>query len=786
MKASMKKPSFLFALVAGLLLLPAGRAAAQNFTNLYSFNNGNAGPAAGLLLSGNTFYGTTFLGGALGYGTVFALRTNGTGFANLYSFTNGSDGAAPTAGLVLSGNTLYGTEGQGSLNYGTVFALSTHGGALTNLYSFANGNDGSYPGAGLILSGNLLFGTAEGGGTNGTGTVFAIKTDSTGFADLHSFALGGTSISGYYTNHDGLYPLDMILSGDTLYGEADEGGTNGYGTIFALNTNGTGLRIVHTFTDSDGAFPGGGLVLSGNTLYGTTYEGGTNETGTVFAVNTDGTGFASLYSFADAGDGGYPIAGLVLSGNILYGAAAEGGNSDSGTVFALGTNGSGFTTLYAFTNSGDGANPVGTLLLSGNTLYGTTEYGGLSDVGAVFALTTIFVQFTVDQTNGEPPLTVNFSAPDADNYGNAITNWNWDFGDGSSGTNQNPSHAYTIPGTFSPTLVSANNNGLLIASSGPSITVSPPGVSFTANPTSGSVPLTVSFASAVVDSAGNPVTSWNWTFGDGATSAAQNPSHTYTNAGLFSPVLIATNNLGDTLAGSGPLSITITNAPVYSGLVQNGGFETGDFTGWAVSGAVSNVLDSFVDNGSQSGIGPLSGGYVAALGPVGSLSYLSQSLATSAGAAYLLSLWLDSPDGQAPNHFLVSWNGKSLFNGTNVPGIGWTNLQFLVTAAGTNSVLQFGFRDDPSYFGLDDVSLVPAQPGLASFSLSPTILVFNGTNGLSGQTYYVLASTNLALPLSQWTPVATNVLNASGNFTTTIANPGPSGPSQQFYILQLQ
>ena len=171
---------------------------------------------------------------------------------------------------------------------------------------------------------------------------------------------------------------------------------------------------------------------------------------------------------------------------------------------------------------------------------------------------------------------------------------------------------------------------------------------------------------------------------------------------------------------------------------------------------------------------------------MGSPSYLSQTLATSAGTSYFLSLWLDSPDGQTPNQFLVSWNGKTLFNETNIPAIGWTNLQFLVTAAGANSVLQFGFRDDPSYLGLDDISLVPAQPGIASFSLSPALLVFNGTNGLSGRTYYLLASTNLALPLSQWTPVATNVLNTNGNFTTTVANPGPSGAAQQFYILQLQ
>jgi hypothetical protein len=109
----------------------------------------------------------------------------------------------------------------------------------------------------------------------------------------------------------------------------------------------------------------------------------------------------------------------------------------------------------------------------------------------------------------------------------------------------------------------------------------------------------------------------------------------------------------------------------------------------------------------------------------------------------------------------------------------------LVAATATNTVLQFGFRDDPSYLGLDDISLVPAQPGIASFSLSGTDLVLNSTNGQSGVTYYVLTSTNLVLPLSQWTRVATNVLSAGGNFTTTVTNTVTSGAGQWFYILQL-
>jgi uncharacterized repeat protein (TIGR03803 family) len=792
MKTSIGNLFTLPVLIAALCLIPAGRMAAQNFTNLYSFTNGSDGafPNGSLIVSGNTLYGTAESGGFEDNGTVFAVNINGAGFTTLHGFTNGNDGSYPIAGLILSRDTLYGTSVEGGKSgFGTVFSVNISGANFKTLHSFTNGGDGAYPYAGLVLSGNILYGTTYAGGTNDTGSVFAVNTNGTGFAALHSFAAGqSTSIYGYTTNSDGAYPFaSLVLSRGTLYGTALQGGSLGFGTVFAVGTNGAGFTNLYFFTNGlDGAYPEAGVILAGNTLYGMAESGGTNGNGTVFAVGTNGAGFTSLYGFTNGTDGSYPVGGLIFAGNTLYGTAEEGGTNGYGTIFSLLTNGGGFTPLYSFTDGDDGAYPLAGLVLSGDTVYGTANQGGSSSVGTVFALGVNIVQFTADPTGGAAALTVNFSSPGVDNYGNAITSWNWTFGDGATSTGQSPSHTYTMAGTFSPGLLVTNSNGLPIVETGPSISVSPPTtVLFTANPTNGLAPLAVNFAAAGVDNAGNPISNWNWTFGDGSSSTAQNPSHTYTNIGAFFPGLIATNNLGNTLAGFGPALITVTNTAGYSGLILNGGFATGNFTGWAVSGASSNALDEFVDNGSQSGINPLSGEFLAALGPIGSLSYLSQTLATRAGTGYWLSLWLDSPDGQTPNEFLVSWNGNTLFDQTNIPAVGWTNLQFLVTAAGTNAVLQFGFRDDPSYLGLADVSAFPAQPGFASFRLSGSNLVLNGTNGQSGATYYVLSSTNLLLPLSQWTRVATNVLSAGGNFTTTVTNTVTSGVGQQFYILQL-
>src|SRR5690348_10904569 len=110
--------------------------------------------------------------------------------------------------------------------------------------------------------------------------------------------------------------------------------------------------------DKGGAYPRCGLMLSGSTLYGTTYGGGSSGSGTIFKVNTDGTAFSVLHSFsalnfttkgAINNDGANPVAGLVLSGNTLYGAASAGGPWGEGTLFSIAIDGTGFTILHNFT-----------------------------------------------------------------------------------------------------------------------------------------------------------------------------------------------------------------------------------------------------------------------------------------------------------------------------------------------------------------------------------------------------------------------------------------------------
>jgi uncharacterized repeat protein (TIGR03803 family) len=332
------------------------------FTNLHSFsfegaNGDGAYPEGGeLILSGNILYGTARFGGPSGRGTVFALHPDGTGFTTLYSFTNSG-----------------------------------------------NGDD---PWGGLVLSGNILYGTATGGGSSAwSGTVFALNTDGTGFKTLHSFeAVPYPPYP--RTNSDGGSPRSLVLSNNTLYGTAYWGGSWEGGTLFRVNTDGTRFSVLHsfkgvdptTFTNSDGGNPTSRLILSDNSLFGTAggpaCSAGCPDMGpgTLFSINTDGTGFVTLHAFAGLSDGAYP-SGLVLSGNILYGTAQGAGSLGGGTVFAVNTDGTGFSTLYSFTpidptygTNSDGIDPGHDLILSGNTLYGTALYGGTGGNGTVFSI----------------------------------------------------------------------------------------------------------------------------------------------------------------------------------------------------------------------------------------------------------------------------------------------------------------------------------------------------------------------------------------------------------------
>jgi hypothetical protein len=139
-------------------------------------------------------------------------------------------------------------------------------------------------------------------------------------------------------------------------------------------------------------------------------------------------------------------------------------------------------------------------------------------------------------------------------------------------------------------------------------------------------------------------------------------------------------------------------------LLTNGGFETGDFTGWTVNAGATGVFGP----GDRAGYNPHSGNWYAALGTVGSLGTLSQTFSDSAGTPLVISLWLDNNNGLTPNEFRVDFNGATLFDQQNIlQTAGYEQLTLDVVGTGSDTLTLFE-RNDPSYFALDDVSVNPA------------------------------------------------------------------------------
>ena len=231
-------------------------------------------------------------------------------------------------------------------------------------------------------------------------------------------------------------------------------------------------------------------------------------------------------------------------------------------------------------------------------------------------------------------------------------------------------------------------------------------------------------------------------------------------------------------------SETIT-LQIGQSVVANGGFETGDFTDWTLVGDTitgfgrrETVYDAVED--AASGYTVVYSGSCGAFLGDDQLATLAQTLTTVAGQKYALSFWLDNPESGSVQRFLVNWSGTNLYNVTNPPAFAWTNLQFIVTAAGPNSLLEFGAENDPGYFGLDGIRVTPlpamafrtAVPSANSFSLS--------WNTVTNLTYQVQYKTSLTQP--NWINLGAPTVATAGTLTLTDTN-GVKASPHRFYRL---
>jgi hypothetical protein len=245
------------------------------------------------------------------------------------------------------------------------------------------------------------------------------------------------------------------------------------------------------------------------------------------------------------------------------------------------------------------------------------------------------------------------------------------------------------------------------------------------------------------------------------------------------------SNLTDGVAQDRPVSL----------LAGNGGFETGDFSYWTLTGSTNENWVVAADDTVIAGDASLSGVndwqfvhaglYGAYLGQEDSLAYLAQTMPTTPGQSYLLSFWLTSVADErstTPNGAMVSWNGVTLLNITNFGAFGWSNLQFIVSATAASTTLQFGVRDDPAAVGLDDVSVqLITAPSFQSATQSAGVINLAWST-LPGMVYQVQYTESLS-PAS-WNNLGA-AITATSNVTLSSDNLTSASPPR-FYRVVLE
>ncbi len=374
-------------------------AAPPSFDKLRSFNVDFEGAHSyAPLLQGadGKLYGTTYLGGQDEEGTIFRMNADGSVFQTIYNFDNGAGtgtGKYPVGGLVQgSGNVLYGTTYEGGANgFGTIYKINPDGTGFEVLHDFAEATDGSNPTSGLVIGTedeggpvDYLYGTASNGGASDAGTVFKLRISDSEFTVIAALNFRPRGANPYGT---------LVLGRDGfLYGTAATGGSRGSGTVFRVNRLSGQMVVRSLSTTTSGSYPMAGLIQGrapDTNLYGTTMSGGGSGGGTVFKIDTVGSGgtlpiigVRNLSSVT--GISGVGI--MQSSDGSLYVTTEQG--AGPGTILRMTTD---FTTLVGIRDTFDyyntGGYPAAPAIqgLDG-ALYGTTFEGGDHDGGTVYRI----------------------------------------------------------------------------------------------------------------------------------------------------------------------------------------------------------------------------------------------------------------------------------------------------------------------------------------------------------------------------------------------------------------
>jgi PKD repeat protein len=294
-----------------------------------------------------------------------------------------------------------------------------------------------------------------------------------------------------------------------------------------------------------------------------TDDGGLTDTGTTTAIITD----VPPPNQAPTADPNGPYNAQVGDAINFSGA----GSSDpDGTIVA-------YDWDFGDGSTGTGANPMHAYGAAGTftVTLTVTDDGGLTDAGTTTAtITDAPPPNQAPTANANGPYnaqvgdTINFSGAGSSDPDGTIVAYDWDFGDGSTGTGANPTHAYGAAGTFTVTLTVTDDGSPALT--GTAITTAtitdapPPNQAPTADPNgpySAQVGDTINFNGSGSSDPDGALVAYDWDFGDGSTGTGANPTHTYGAAGTFTVTLTVTDDGSPALTGTAITTATITDAP---------------------------------------------------------------------------------------------------------------------------------------------------------------------------------------------------------------------------------
>ncbi len=339
-------------------------------------------------------------------GSIFIYNPNTNAFGLYRGFGNPPlNGSTPKGDLVLaSNNFLYGMTSTGGVNSrGVLFKINKKSPyTYTKILDFDGSINGSNPEGNLIEvnNGNVsapyngkLFGMTSNGGVNGLGVLFELDT-ATGIVTKK---IDFDSING--SNPKG--SLFQAANGK-LYGLTEFGGINNDGVLFEYDIVSNNLTVKFNFNGTPkGSNPKGSLIQADNgLLYGMTYRGGSFNRGTIFSYNIDANNLTRVFNFKNT-TGNYPQGSLLQVADTLYGMTSRGGVSNFGTLFAHNINTNSQTIKHSFGVTPNGRNPSGNVIEYNGFLYGLTPFDNNSNIyGTLFKIKISNSAFTSFPSTG--------------------------------------------------------------------------------------------------------------------------------------------------------------------------------------------------------------------------------------------------------------------------------------------------------------------------------------------------------------------------------------------------